>query len=313
MNSLRRHIAIFLLTGLGILQVPAQDTVSIKFSPIKYGNKGFELRDAVGNNLMHLEFRGQFRLAYPTDTDPITENDFQDENLYLGLNRARIKVGGHSYRPWLGYFVEYELQSGYLLDFRLMFTKYPWMKVKVGQWKVQYNRERIISSGKQQTMERSILTRAFTVDRQQGLSLYGHFDGAGAANFNYWISAFMGTGRGNKFNDDKHLMYMSRLQWNILGKPIKFTGSDLEYYKQPSLLIAFGALTNQSPYTRFSAQGGGQLEGFEEEAPGQYRVNQFLGETAFKYRGWGWQQEFHFKQIKDNEKCLNLFNNHINV
>jgi phosphate-selective porin OprO/OprP len=102
MNSLRRHIAIFLLTGLGILQVPAQDTVSIKFSPIKYGNKGFELRDAVGNNLMHLEFRGQFRLAYPTDTDPITENDFQDEKKKALLKFEEEAPGQYRVNQFLG-------------------------------------------------------------------------------------------------------------------------------------------------------------------------------------------------------------------
>jgi len=276
-------------------------TYSHKF--LEYGTKGFIFEDKTGNYLMNLEFRGQFRIAYPTDSDPITYDEYKKEQLYLGIKRARLKVGGHAFKPWMKYYLEYELFSSNLLDFRLMFEKVPWLKIKIGQWKVQYNRERIISSGKQQTVERSILTRAFTIDRQQGVSFYGHIDGNGAANFNYWVSVFMGTGRGNTLNDDNHMMYMSRIQWNPMGKSMKFTGSDIENHKRFVMLLAFAGVTNQSTYTRFSQSGGGQLEGFEEGEPGQYRVNQLMQESAGKYRGFSWQQELHYKQIHDNKNA----------
>jgi hypothetical protein len=85
-----------------------------------------------------------------------------------------------------------------------------------------------------------------------------------------------------------------------MGKPLKFSGSDLEYHEKFTGLLAFAGVTNRSPYTRFSQSGGGQLEGFEEGAPGQYRVNQLMQESAGKYRGFSWQQELHFKQIRDH-------------
>lgn len=267
---------------------------------LSHGSKGFEFVDQSGNYLMNLEFRGQFRLSYPTDNDPINLDDYQDEQVKLGIKRARIKVGGHSFKPWFKYYLEYELFSSNLLDFRLMYEKIPWLKVKVGQWKVQYNRERIISSGKQQTMERSILTRVFTVDRQQGLSVFGHIKGEKLLNLNYWVSVFMGTGRGNFENDDNHMMYMSRIQWNFMGQELKFSGSDLEYHEKFVGIVAVAGLTNQSPYTRFSQSGGGQLEGFEQGVPGQYRLNQLMQESAGKYRGFSWQQELHYKQILDH-------------
>jgi hypothetical protein len=297
------HIALILLAAFlsikGHGQVPEDSTKAESHKFLSYGSKGFIFSDRSGNYLMNLEFRGQFRLSYPTDTDPLTLSDYQDEQLKLGIKRARLKVGGHSFIPWFKYYLEYELFSSNLLDFRLMYEKLPWLKIKVGQWKVQYNRERIISSGKQQTMERSILTRAFTVDRQQGVSVFGHLEGEGLANFNYWLSVFMGTGRGSTGNDDNHLMYMSRLQWNFMGESLKFSGTDLEFHDQFVGLLALGAVTNRSPYTRFSQSGGGQLEGFDPGAAGQYRVNQAMQESAGKYRGFSWQQEFHFKQIRD--------------
>ncbi|HEY9260463.1 porin, partial [Chitinophaga sp.] len=50
---------------------------------------------------------------------------------------------------------------------------------------------------------------------------------------------------------------------------------------------------------RFSQAGGGSLEGYENGLPGQYSVNQVNFETAFKYKGFSWQSECHWKQIVD--------------
>lgn len=276
-----------------------------KIPMLSHGEKGFEFNSSDGNYQMQIQFRGQFRIAYPTDSDPITLSDFQDEQLYLKVNRARMKVGGHAFNPYLKYYLEYDLFNSNLLDFRLMVEKLPYLKFKVGQWKVQYNRERIISSGKQQTLERSLITRPFTIDRQQGVSLFGRLEGNGMADFSYWGSVLMGTGRGARENDDKNPMFMTRWQWNFTGEPVGFSGSDLKYHKKFTAILALAGVTNRSPYTRFSTAGGGQLEGFEEGVAGQYRVNQWMGETAAMYKGFSWQQEFHWKEIDDKVNNTN--------
>jgi phosphate-selective porin len=69
--------------------------------------------------------------------------------------------------------------------------------------------------------------------------------------------------------------------------------------QKPIGLIAIAGATNRRPYTRFSQAGGGQLEGFEEGVAGQYRVNQAMLETAFNYKGFSWQNEWHTKTIDD--------------
>jgi len=266
---------------------------------ISHGSKGFEFNSKDGNYLLQIQFRGQLRMAYPTDSDPIELSDFQEEQLYMRINRARMKFGGHAFNPHLKYYLEYDVFGGNLLDFRLMIDKLPYLKVKVGQWKSYFTRERVISSGKQQTVERSIINRPFTIDRQQGISFYGRLKGSGMADFNYWVSMFMGTGRGARDNDDKHPMFLARWQWNFMGESLAFSGSDIKYHEKFAAILAVAGVTNRSPFTRFSTAGGGQLEGFEDGVAGQYRVNQLLIETAWKYRGLSWQQEFHLKQIRD--------------
>jgi len=274
------------------------ETDSLK-SWVRYGDKGFEFETLNRKYLFQMEFRLQTRIAYPYETDPITFTDFGDEKTYIGINRARWKVGGHAGSSHFKYYFEYELFAGKLLDFRIMLEKLPFLNVKVGQWKAHYNRERIISSGKQQTLERSILTYAFTIDRQQGMSLFGRANCEGALDFNYWLSIFTGNGRGAFENDDENLMYMGRLQWNAFGDPTSFSGSDIPVHSNPSFILAIAATTNISPYTRFSTSGGGQLDGFEPGVPSQYKVDQWVQETAFKFRGFSWQQEYHWKRIDD--------------
>ena len=267
---------------------------------VRYGHKGFEFQTADNKFLLQIQSRLQFRYASPADQDPLTYDDYEtNDKTTLKINRARLKVGGHAYEPWLKYYWEYELSQSNLLDFRIMLEKWDFLKIKAGQWKVEFTQERFISSGEQQTVERSILNRPFTLDRQQGATVYGHIKPGGIADFNYWAAVLTGTGRGNTKNDDGNLMYFGRAQWNFLGREVEFEGGDLEIHKQPIGFVAFAAATNRSPYTRFSQAGGGYLEGFEDGLPGQYRVNQSNLETAFKYNGFSWQSEWHHKEIID--------------
>lgn len=271
---------------------------------VRYGSKGFEFQTKDDKFLLQVQSRLQFRFATPADADPVTFDDYtKGKHAVFKINRARLKVGGHAFKPWLNYYWEYELSQSNLLDFRIMVEKWKWLSLKVGQWKVEFTRERFISSGEQELVDRSFINRPFTLDRQQGIELYGHLKGKGVADFNYWAALLTGTGRGSTTNDDEHLMYFGRIQWNMLGREVPFEGGDLEYHEKPAAIIALAAVTNRSPYTRFSQAGGGSLEGFENGLPGQYRVNQSNIETAFMYRGFAWQSEWHHKNI------INEFNN----
>ena len=309
----RRHskrIVLALLAGTGIgwltfaprasAQEAGPDTASVEPDiRIGHGDKGFEFETADGRFLLQLQARLQFRVSYPFDSDPVTFQEFTGhDDLSFAVRRARLKVGGHAFEPWLNYYFEYELASTALLNFEAKVEKLKALSLHVGQWKVEYNRERMISSGKQQTADRSILTDPFTIDRQQGISLYGRLQGGGAADFSYWAGVFSGNGRGER-GDDEVPMWTGRLQWNAFGRPVPFHGSDLDRSPDPAFIVALAGATNRSPYTRFSQAGGGQLPGFEDGAAGQYRVNQAVLETALMWKGVSWQQELHWKEIDD--------------
>ncbi len=296
---------VILLSGTTFSYSQKSDTTQTKSekkeSFLNHTSKGFILKTEDGNYEMQIAARLQLRFALPDDQDPITFADFrnQDQRVFK-INRARLKVGGHAYQPWIKYYFEYELSRSLLLDYRVMIEKWPWMSFKAGQWKVEFTRERFISSGEQQMVDRSLLNRKFTVDRQQGVEVYGNLNAGGIANFNYWAAILTGMGLGATQNDDSKMMYFGRFQWNFLGRPVPFSGGDLKISSKPAGIIAIAAVTNTSPYTRFSTSGGGNLSGFEGTNDAQYTVKQYQVETAFNYKGFSWSSEFHRKNVYDN-------------
>lgn len=276
---------------------------------------GFEFHFFEDSYSLDIDFRGQFRASTPFDQFPVDISDFDTKETSLVISRARMKIGGHVYKSYYTYYFEQDLRGGNLLDFRVQIEKLPYLKLRVGQWKARYSRERVISSGKQEAVDRSMINRVFTIDRQQGISLYGNLAGQKALNFSYWASVFTGMGRGGNRNDDNNLMYMMRWQWNPNGKELSFSGSDLKFHEKFTSSVALAGVTNTSPYTAFSTRGGGQLFGFEPGVSGQYKVDQLTFETAFKYRGFSWQQELHYKNINDqvNKKETLLVGNFIQL
>ena len=290
--------------------------------PVKagWGGKGFtlETRDGLWKTAIQWRFQGRYSYSRRTDADSFSDFDADNESSFE-LRRVRMKVGGHGYQPWIKYYFEMDWQStvnsgssasaARLIDWRIDLSKFKWLQLRVGQWKINYNRERVDSSGKQQFVERSIVTNTFTVDRQMGAMVYGHLAPGTLLDSRYYVGVWNGSGRGEA-NDDKHMMYMGRFQWNFLGRDLKWTQSDIKYHKQPAGSAAFAAYTTQGKCTRWSSSGCGTL-GFPNSAGlpytsdsnasnGQFKVSGMMEEFAFKWRGLSIQHEYHWKEVEDN-------------
>lgn len=286
---------------------------------IGYGKSGFELKSRDGQFATQIQWRFQGRWSYPERDDPVSFADFHDNpESTFELRRVRMKVGGHGYEPWVKYYLEIELQppvdsgsSGAdtrLLDWRISLEKFSFLSFRVGQWKVEFNRERRDSSGQQQFVERSIVNEFFTIDRQMGAMLYGRL--APGTRFDSWYYAgvFTGSGRGEA-NDDANMMYVGRYQWNFLGRDLTWSQSDVEYHEQPAGSLAFSAYTTIGKCTAWSSSGCETLESANSAGlpftpdsaanDGQFRVEGMVEEFAFKWRGLSIQHEYHWKQIKD--------------
>lgn len=295
--------AIALVVGVGVAGADDGGSADVEtpggsdgFKAVEYSKDGLDIRSRDGNFAAHIDWRAQLRFTNRDFNDPIVANPDDREGDFV-VNRARFKLGGHAYRPWLTYYFEYDLPRSALLDLRFSLKAMDELQLRVGQWKVPFNRERVDSSGKQQFAERSIVTPWFTLDRQQGANLDGRLWKARRADSWYNLGVYSGTGRGGEGSIEQPLV-LGRWQWNFLKRDLPFSQCDLKFHDRPAGTIAVAAASWQGPYTAFSTAGGGALPGFEVGGKGSYKVEQAVLETAFMYRGFSWQQEVHRKRVE---------------
>jgi hypothetical protein len=289
--------------GTGDGEKSTGDGEKKKEPPLKVHYKqGLHIESRDGKYKTTINFRGQFRLTDLSSPDLVGEEDGVEEEAGFLIRRARFKMKGHAFEPWLKYKFEYGLAGNILLTFRMDVAKMEKLNLWAGQYKVLYNRERVDSSGKQQFVDRSIVNSPFTVDRQQGLTLTGRLFKGKRGDSNYAAGFFTGTGRGGDLEGDHNPMYTFRWQWNFLKRLLPFSQSDLKRYDQAHASLALAASTNTSKFTRFSSSGGGQLPGFTPtDNPNRYRLEQWMAEFAFMRRGLSFQSEYHFKRVNDRE------------
>jgi len=123
-----------------------------------YEGNGLTYSTADNQYSVQIRGRAQFRFASPGAGQPNDIGDFiAESDNQFDINRARLKVGGHAVREWVKYYWEYDAADSRTLNATIALEKHDGLKMKFGQWKVEYSRERSVSSGGQQMMDRSII------------------------------------------------------------------------------------------------------------------------------------------------------------
>lgn len=298
LTFIARSLLAICCTGVLANSAYAQAQSDASNSGFSYRSKGFQYQSAGGNNFLWFGVRLQARYS-SSNIDQDDELGQPDENSSEAkINRGRFKLGGHLFSPRFTVYSEYDFTKDQLLDLRATYEFTDWLSIRVGQWKSQYNRERIDSSGAQQFVERSIATPWFTIDRQKGIVASGRLAAGKAIDSSYWFGRLSAAGRGGT-GDDEDGFWMGRYQWNFTRRVLGFSQSDIARHDKPAGSVALAAVSGDSRYTRFSSAGGGQLPGYSDGVPGQYRIRQAMLETAWQYRGFSWQQELHWKNVTD--------------
>jgi len=266
-----------------------------------YGSKGIQYRSEKGRFYQWFTLRNQVRWSTPFDETPTSPDDIPahgEGDADLALNRSRLKFGGYIGSPRLQNFVEIDLRHQRMYHFFTTVTIRDWLEVRAGQWKVPFNRERVDSSGDQELVDRSIVNRDFTLDGQAGAMVQGRVFKQRAADGNYFLAVLAGEGR-LALNDDAVPMVLARYQWNLFKREVDFSQSDVEFHPEPVAAIGIAAVRGVGRYTRYSSDGGAQLEGFETTVDGRYELRQWMTDIAFFRRGVSFQGEHHWKRVID--------------
>ena len=90
-------------------KTPEHEDDTVK--PIEWGPKGLDIRSRDGNYHAHIDWRAQLRFTQSNLGEELVPNPETREGEFA-VNRARFKMGGHAYRPWLVYYLEFDFVGG---------------------------------------------------------------------------------------------------------------------------------------------------------------------------------------------------------
>ena len=211
-------------------------------------NKGFFFRTS--NFELKISTRTQFRYTH-TMYDDLSATD---DNGAFTIPRARLRLDGFAFHPWLKYKIQYDFTGQTynsvssitipgnftcdpagtepcteedqkvsvgsrtgpdLRDLYLDITRNPWASVRLGQFKVPFGIQEMTSSGDQEFVDRSIASAAFAPSRDQGVMLFGTSFGK---TFGYEAGMFNGYSRNRNANDNTGYMYALRVHWDPNGE-----------------------------------------------------------------------------------------------
>jgi hypothetical protein len=114
-----------------------------------------------------------------------------------------------------------------LLDYYVDFRYLRDLELRLGQFKVPSNRQRVISSGNLQLVDRSIMNSEFTLDRDVGVQV-GSRDLGGLDVLRYQAGVFSGRGRDARGFGDFNLMYLGRVEVAPFGTFEDYVEADFD-------------------------------------------------------------------------------------
>jgi phosphate-selective porin OprO and OprP len=289
---LTQVIAVFILLTIA-------NTASAQFG------KGVQYMPKDSSFTMKFNFRMQSLFIATIDESKADGEQYSSSFL---VRRARLKFGGYAFSPNVEYKAEIGLSnrdisvdqedgngrgaSRLILDAVLKWKFSKNWTLWVGQTKLPGNRERVISSGSLQFVDRSLLNSRLNIDRDAGIQLRGKFK-AGNAVIKPTFSISQGEGRNITSNNFGGYDYTARVDFLPTGEfqsKGDYFSSDLKREDKPK--VAVGVTFD---YNDRAVRQGGQLGRFVVDSTFNYIENSlttFFADAIFKYNGISVETEF---------------------
>ncbi len=266
-----------------------------------YGSEGFVVKHEPSHFTMATRFRIQTRATYEDYDTESTTQDVTD----LQVRRMRLRFDGSALDPRFIYKIQLSFTRG---DMDYDNTDYPnvlrdaavgWKlfdedsfksTLWFGQTKLPGNRQRVVSSGDQELVDRSLLNATFNIDRDMGVQWYNKLGEARP----FWLKFAMSNGEGRANNNSNTgLAYTARAEWLPLGA---FTdGGDYfegDLARERSAKLSLG-VSYQS--NRKTNRVGGQTG--KTFVPGVTTdIETLLADFLLKYNGWAFSAEYANRQ-----------------
>ena len=296
---------VFLYTALFIcMSLSSQETNAPKF-----GKGLFNLIGKDSSFSMNISARMQMLGTSNWDVN----NGLYNPTSNLLVRRARLKFSGFAYSPKLKYKLELGLSNRdigkassftneapkYILDAVVKWNFSGNFVLWFGQTKLPGNRERVISSGDLQQVDRSLLNSRFNIDRDMGFQLRHHFNLTDTFIVKEMFAVSQGEGRNITTGNLGGHQYTSRVELLPFGKFTSkgdYRGSDLKFEPAPKLALGFTYDFNNDAVKNRSNQGS-----YMTNDTGFYSTNisTVFVDAMYKHKGFSVMAEYAYRDAED--------------
>jgi phosphate-selective porin OprO and OprP len=170
----------------------------------------------------------------------------------IQVRRARIALkAGLPYKLSMNLqlaFANLDMESdapNVLRDFNVEWKPLRDLSVRIGQGKVPFDVQRVVSSSSLQMVDRSIVTGEMNLDRDVGISLFSDDLFGLNERLKYTIGIFGGDGR-NRIGTDNGLLYAGRIRFSFFGPIDDKVEGDPERKSNVRLAVGVAAAQNIS-------------------------------------------------------------------
>jgi phosphate-selective porin OprO and OprP len=206
----------------------------------KFG-EGMGVETADGNFGINLKARVQLRT-----TVLIPENG-TDASADVQVRRLRVTLDGFALKKLMTYKLQLAMAALDLdpvaplviRDAYANFALHRDFEIRAGQMKVPFGRQRVVSSGNLQMVDRSLVTSEFNLDRDVGVQfLSNDFLGSNGL-LGYNLGVFGGDGRG-RVSGGYGLLYAGRVELRVLGGKDASELDEPDFARSPRPRLALG-------------------------------------------------------------------------
>lgn len=215
----------------------------------------------------------------------------------LELRRGRATMNGHAFGKHNRYRVQFhygprevsgaegEVRLSALRDAVLTFDYLRDLTFQIGQYKVPLSRERMISSGRLQMGDRSIVNREFTLDRDLGFDLRSD-NFLGLDLLRYYAGIFTGDGAGTFDQRSLGVLWVARVEVLPFGMFDDYSESVQKPSTKPQLSLGFGAAHIDD------ARKNQGILGAEPSDGGTTDTTHLAADLFLKWFAWSFQTEW---------------------
>jgi len=285
----------------------------------KFG-KGLQITAQDSSFYMRIGFRFQTLFANEWNLEDDQLSGLSDHESAIFIRRSRLKFDGYALTPKLKYKAELSLSNrdngggnsnrfsnaaNIILDAAIEWNFYKNLSIWAGQGKYPGNRERIISSGNLQFVDRSRLNSRLTLDRDVGVML---------KNKSYFGEEFIlkqiiaiGSGEGKNITSGNigghaYTFKLEALPFGEFASKGDYTGSDTKFEPRPKLAVALAYDTNINAGRTRGRTGSFFTDG--NENPFGKTLNSFFADLMFKYDGLSVMIEYANRQTGDGSPFI---------